>query len=64
MDNEQQIRELAYLIWEEEGRPEGKHLEHYFRAEQIILQRQPKVISAKPKASKPRASRRAPKNVK
>jgi hypothetical protein len=33
---EQQIKELAYAIWEEEGCPEGKDLEHYFRAKQIL----------------------------
>jgi Protein of unknown function (DUF2934) len=32
-DREQAIRERAYAIWEEEGRPEGKHLQHWFHAE-------------------------------
>jgi hypothetical protein len=40
MVTEQQIKELAYTIWEEEGRPEGKDLEHYFRARQILEERQ------------------------
>jgi hypothetical protein len=30
---EQIIRERAYAIWEEEGRPEGSHLDHWLRAE-------------------------------
>jgi hypothetical protein len=30
---EQAIRERAYAIWEEEGRPEGRHLDHWLRAE-------------------------------
>jgi Protein of unknown function (DUF2934) len=30
---EQAIRERAYAIWEEEGRPEGKDREHWLRAE-------------------------------
>lgn len=29
---EHQIAEHSYLIWEREGRPEGRHLEHWFRA--------------------------------
>jgi hypothetical protein len=33
---EQAIRERAYAIWEEEGRPDGKHLEHWRRAEDEI----------------------------
>jgi Protein of unknown function (DUF2934) len=30
---EQAIRERAYEIWEEEGRPDGKDLDHWRRAE-------------------------------
>ena len=33
---EQAIRERAYAIWEEEGRPEGRHLDHWLRAEAEI----------------------------
>ncbi len=33
---EQAIRERAYAIWEEEGRPDGKDLEHWLRAEAEI----------------------------
>lgn len=31
-DREQAVRERAYAIWEEDGRPEGQHLDHWFRA--------------------------------
>ncbi len=40
MVTEQQIKDLAYAIWEKEGRPEGKDLEHYFQARQILEERQ------------------------
>ena len=40
MITEQKIMELAYAIWEGEGRPEGKDLEHYFSAKQILQERQ------------------------
>ena len=33
---EQAIRERAYVIWEEEGRPQGRHLEHWLQAETEI----------------------------
>lgn len=36
LDREQAIRERAYANWEEEGRPEGQHLRHWFRAEAEI----------------------------
>ncbi len=35
-EREQAIRERAYSRWEEEGRPDGKHLEHWLRAEMEI----------------------------
>lgn len=30
------IKMRAFAIWEEEGRPDGKHLEHWERAEREI----------------------------
>jgi hypothetical protein len=32
MDKKQQIRELAYYIWIQEGRPDGRHDEHWYQA--------------------------------
>ncbi len=32
--NDEKRRERAYRIWEEEGRPEGRHLDHWQRAEE------------------------------
>lgn len=32
LDAEEAIRERAYAIWEEEGRPHGKDLDHWHRA--------------------------------
>ncbi|MDE1995763.1 MAG: DUF2934 domain-containing protein [Rhizobiaceae bacterium] len=32
-DIEQKQRERAYKIWEEEGRPDGRHLDHWQRAD-------------------------------
>lgn len=34
-DREQHIREHAQRIWEEEGRPEGSHEDHWRRAEEL-----------------------------
>jgi hypothetical protein len=34
--SEQAIRERAYAIWEEEGRPEARHLDYWLRAEAEI----------------------------
>jgi hypothetical protein len=35
MYHDQEIRLIAYRIWEEEGRPEGRDLEYWFKAEAI-----------------------------
>ncbi|MBI4267175.1 MAG: DUF2934 domain-containing protein [Chloroflexi bacterium] len=40
MVTEEQIRELAYFTWEQEGRPEGKDREYYFRAKKILEERE------------------------
>jgi len=37
-DTEHDIRNRAYAIWEDEGRPEGKHLEHWQQAVRAIEQ--------------------------
>jgi hypothetical protein len=33
------IRERAYWLWEEEGRPEGRELDHWYRASREIAGR-------------------------
>jgi hypothetical protein len=35
MYHDEEIRLIAYRIWEEEGRPEGRDLEYWFKAEAI-----------------------------
>lgn len=35
-DREQRIRELAYAIWEQEGRPEGRSERHWETAEKAV----------------------------
>lgn len=34
--SEETIRDRAYQIWEEEGKPHGRHHEHWLRAEKEI----------------------------
>ena len=35
MDREQEIRVLAHSLWEQEGCPEGRDQDHWYRAEAI-----------------------------
>jgi hypothetical protein len=58
-DAEQSIRNRAYAIWEEDGRPDGKHLEHWQKAQSEVAHRafpNPK----SPPASKGRPARPTP----
>src|SRR5215469_17308598 len=34
---EQEVRERAFVIWEQEGRPEGRRVDHWLRAEVVVL---------------------------
>jgi hypothetical protein len=36
-DTTQQIRELAYHLWEERGRPVGRDGEHWSEAERLLM---------------------------
>jgi hypothetical protein len=33
---DKEVRELAYNIWEQKGRPQGKDVEHYLKAKIIL----------------------------
>ena len=46
MRREDEVRLIAYKIWEEEGYPDGKHAEHWFRSEVIWEERQKPKTSA------------------
>jgi hypothetical protein len=40
LDFEQQVRQAAYHLWENDGRPEGKETEYWFKAlEQLLANR-------------------------
>lgn len=40
MATEEQIRTLSYAIWEQKGCPEGKGEEYYYRAKQILEEKE------------------------
>ena len=56
MSREQEIKEIAYRIWEDEGRPEGHDFDHYLRAEQAWSEQNGAV---KATGRRPRATRAA-----
>ena len=56
MPTEEQIKELAYIMWEQEGRPEGRDVEHYFAAKQMLEEQE----AAQARASRPWTTSPAP----
>lgn len=64
MNNEEQrIRELAYQIWENEGRPEGKTEHHWALARELVESESRGDLAAtdtKPKRARKTATRTQP----
>ncbi|UYY59189.1 DUF2934 domain-containing protein [Sphingomonas sp. S2-65] len=66
-DREHEVRQRAYALWESEGRPEGRHDEHWHRANAGLGQDAPapaenapqQQAAAMPEA-KPKPARRKP----
>lgn len=65
-DREHKVRERAYALWEDEGRPAGRHAEHWQRASSEIAQDASSQPQGEPEAPeglapvKAKASRRKP----
>jgi len=61
---EEEIRQIAYHLWRDEGCPDGRHEEHWFKAESIWLTRQtettPPVEQIPAKTKRPRKKPAAP----
>jgi sporulation protein YlmC with PRC-barrel domain len=44
MVTDEHVKKLAYSIWESEGQPAGKALEHYYRSERVLRDQEAKRI--------------------
>ena len=73
MAKEDEIKLIAYNIWEQENRPDGKDWEHWFRAEAILevqMKQKPTLNSSETKLrasrttkpKKPKAAKRKKKS--
>lgn len=60
MDREEEIKQIAYKIWEEEGYQHGVDMDHWFRAEAIweISSKPKKSVSPRKVAAKKKVSKR------
>jgi hypothetical protein len=59
VEREQEVRELAYRLWQEEGCPDGYEVQHWLKAE-VIWQEQNRP-KRKPKRSRPPEKRKSRK---
>ena len=58
IDGDEEVRQLAYRIWQEAGCPNGSDLQHWLKAKEIWLEGQRPENQTKPsKATKPRQAR-------
>lgn len=53
-DSEKRIRERAYMIWLEEGCPDGRDLEHWDMASELVAQEENQHFAMKPNPAKHR----------
>ena len=56
IDNEGKVRERAYYIWEREGRPQGRELQHWQTALRELSSEANSSNGAGGKSARPRAS--------
>jgi len=61
MNRDEEIRRLAHQIWEAEGRPDGRHLEHWRQAEEIWEKRNAPSAAPAQAPARPRRRTAAPK---
>lgn len=61
-NNEERIRELAYQIWESEGKPEGQTEKHWEMARKLVESEQQGELAPPPekKATTRKSTRKAP----
>jgi Protein of unknown function (DUF2934) len=57
---DQRIADLAYRMWEEDGRPEGRAEQHWLRAVVLVDELAPKAAAKKPmlKAAVPKIAKK------
>ncbi len=56
LDTTDRVRDLAYQLWEQEGRPAGRERDHWLEAERLLSAKEP----AKPRRAKSKEKQRIP----
>lgn len=61
--DETQIRETAFLLWLDDGQPQGRDQEHWLRAIETLKKAETKTKPVRKAAAKPRTTGAAPKRA-
>jgi hypothetical protein len=59
-DRDEEIRQIAYHFWLDEGCPHGRHMDHWYKAESIWRERQAAKTLEKARPAKAQSKRKAP----
>lgn len=59
MATEERIRELAYTLWEQDGRHEGRNEEYYYNAKRVLEELEAAQVSVASVADKPTTRKRS-----
>ena len=58
IDRDEEIRQLAYRLWQESGCPNGSDLQHWLKAQELWQEKhRPKTRTKPAKAKKPKQTR-------
>jgi hypothetical protein len=64
IDRDEEIRQLAYRLWQESGCPNGSDLQHWLKAQELWQEKhRPKNRTKPAKAKKPRQTRTLKKDL-
>jgi hypothetical protein len=58
-NREEEIRQIAYQLWQDEGSPHGRHLDHWLKAESIWCKQQAAQQPEQLRSSKARPKRKS-----
>jgi len=64
LDVDENVRHLAYRIWEQEGRPSGREVEHWLAAERHLRETPPGPALTSRGGAVPAKKARAPRKKK
>ncbi|MBI4339558.1 MAG: DUF2934 domain-containing protein [Chloroflexi bacterium] len=63
MEREEEVRRIAFDLWQQEGRPEGRALEHWLKAQKVMEESRPAEAAVQAAPSAPASPQPAMKGA-